>query len=267
VATKDTGTREADRIADLAIEDLEKLRSALVARMRQILRQLKVDDKGRLVDRQELGNLSVVRAQVLAALEDAGARQTVSVAEQRVAQAARAAERSLRDLPDEAKPDARATIVRALSGRTREIATAFSIARDRVVAAINTGSTSNASLEPLIGAISDEADIAFHRAEALVETAVISAARAMAFESVARANSALPVDLLVLRMVGPRDKKNRPFCRENVGKVFTTEAIMDLDNGQGIPVETTCGGYRCRHGWAAMSVAEAHERGLKIVGM
>lgn len=41
----------------------------------------------------------------------------------------------------------------------------------------------------------------------------------------------------------------RPFCREHLGKQYTLEQIRKMDNGQGIPVETGCGGYNCTHFW------------------
>lgn len=45
----------------------------------------------------------------------------------------------------------------------------------------------------------------------------------------------------------------RPFCRERVGKVYSTEEIRAMDNGQGLAVEYFCGGWNCRHRWVAFS--------------
>lgn len=52
-----------------------------------------------------------------------------------------------------------------------------------------------------------------------------------------------------LKYVGPLDDKTREFCAEHVGKVYTIDEILDLDNGQGLPVLTNMGGYNCRHEW------------------
>lgn len=54
--------------------------------------------------------------------------------------------------------------------------------------------------------------------------------------------------------VGPRDDKNRPFCRHvlDLKKSFSIAEIRDLDNDSRItlkPVFIFCGGWNCRHMW------------------
>lgn len=39
----------------------------------------------------------------------------------------------------------------------------------------------------------------------------------------------------------------RDFCRERVGKIFTLAELENMDNGQGLPVIPSLGGYNCRH--------------------
>jgi hypothetical protein len=53
--------------------------------------------------------------------------------------------------------------------------------------------------------------------------------------------------------MGPADSKNREFCRERVGKVFTREQIDQMDNGQIDNVFLTGGGYNCRHQFIEVS--------------
>jgi hypothetical protein len=48
---------------------------------------------------------------------------------------------------------------------------------------------------------------------------------------------------------GVLHENTRLFCREHLGKKFTIDEIRQMDNGQGIPVETSCGGYNCTHWW------------------
>jgi DNA-binding transcriptional MerR regulator len=48
---------------------------------------------------------------------------------------------------------------------------------------------------------------------------------------------------------GPISALTRPFCRAHAGKVFSLVEIDHMDNGQGLPVRTSCGGYNCRHTW------------------
>jgi hypothetical protein len=43
------------------------------------------------------------------------------------------------------------------------------------------------------------------------------------------------------------DQNSRPFCKEHLGKVYTIEELKAMDNGQGLPVETSLGGYFCTH--------------------
>lgn len=58
--------------------------------------------------------------------------------------------------------------------------------------------------------------------------------------------SALEDDALVM-YVGPRDEKNRPFCAERAGNIYTMKEVLSWDNGQGLPAAVYCGGYNCRH--------------------
>ena len=67
---------------------------------------------------------------------------------------------------------------------------------------------------------------------------------------------------LVYVYVGPRDGKNRPFCKTWVGKAVTQPSGMD--NGQGLDVADYCGGYNCRHSWAPTPTDEALRLGYRI---
>jgi len=56
----------------------------------------------------------------------------------------------------------------------------------------------------------------------------------------------------VQRMVytGPKDIKNRDFCRHLVGKAWNLEEISKMDNGTTLmPVSRFGGGWNCRHVW------------------
>lgn len=52
---------------------------------------------------------------------------------------------------------------------------------------------------------------------------------------------------------GPKDKKNRDFCSEHIGKTYTLAEIEKMDNGQGLPVLVYMGGWRCRHTWSPVA--------------
>lgn len=59
--------------------------------------------------------------------------------------------------------------------------------------------------------------------------------------------------------VGPKDLRNRPFCKERVGLVLTRDRIETLDNGQLPNPFVTGGGYNCRHSWLAVESQELRE--------
>lgn len=42
-------------------------------------------------------------------------------------------------------------------------------------------------------------------------------------------------------------KAERAFCVKHLGNDYTIEEIERMDNGQGLPVLTSCGGWRCQH--------------------
>lgn len=50
-------------------------------------------------------------------------------------------------------------------------------------------------------------------------------------------------------MGAPVDKVMRPFCRERYMKTYTRAEIDAMDNGQGLSVWESGGGWRCRHQW------------------
>jgi len=52
---------------------------------------------------------------------------------------------------------------------------------------------------------------------------------------------------------GPLDGITRSFCRELVGKVFTSSQIGQMRNYQLEPVLVRGGGYNCRHSWSPVS--------------
>ncbi len=266
-----------DEAADAAVADIEKLRKRMNRDIKRVLAKITVDTEGNIAARAELRNLTAVRAQLLQTLEDLGARAVVTVAERRAAAAAEDAASILRaflrasdPLFDPAfVPDVDAVVFRLLAGRMQQVAQLFTIATDEVRAAILAGTTTGVPLDELIADVQHVSGVAYHRAEALVETAVISSGRAVVAEGVERANRFSP-DLFVMRYVGPLDRKTRPFCRKVLTgptKVFTIGEIGRLDNGQGVPVAETCGGFRCRHAWAPLTVAEAHRRGWKVKGI
>lgn len=259
--------------ADAAIADIEKLRKVVNRDIKRVLAKIVVDGDGNIAARAELRNLTTIRTQALATLEELGARTVVTIAERRAAIAAEDAASILRaflratdPVFDPAfLPDFDQTVQQILTGRMQQVALTFGVAVDEVRRAILVGTTTGAPLDDLILDVQAKINTTFKRAEATVETAVISSGRAVVAESVERANMVKP-DLFLLRYVGPLDRKTRPFCRKILTgvKVHTVEAVQQMNNGTPLPVLTSCGAWRCRHAWAPITRKEANRRGFTI---
>lgn len=72
------------------------------------------------------------------------------------------------------------------------------------------------------------------------------------------------------RYQGPSsgDPKIRPFCKLKMeqtehGETWTSDEIDAMDNGQGLPVWTSNGGYNCRHNWIVAAGIKAGGAGGK----
>ena len=52
---------------------------------------------------------------------------------------------------------------------------------------------------------------------------------------------------------GPRDGITRPFCRALINLVVNEKQMRRLNNGQGLSVITSGGGYNCRHSWSPVT--------------
>lgn len=63
---------------------------------------------------------------------------------------------------------------------------------------------------------------------------------------------------------GPRDGITRRFCKPLINKVVTEAQMARLDNGQGLPVKLSGGGYNCRHSWSPVSQGFVDAAGLTM---
>jgi hypothetical protein len=63
---------------------------------------------------------------------------------------------------------------------------------------------------------------------------------------------------------GPRDGITRRFCKPLINKVVTEAQMARLDNGQGLPVKLSGGGYNCRHSWSPVSQGFVDTAGLTM---
>lgn len=61
---------------------------------------------------------------------------------------------------------------------------------------------------------------------------------------------------------GPKDGITRAFCRPLINKVVDKTQMGKLNNGQGLSVRTSGGGYNCRHSWSPVTESFMKAAGL-----
>jgi len=77
------------------------------------------------------------------------------------------------------------------------------------------------------------------------------------------AKAAEAYDLDLYLYTGPRDGITRSFCRPLINKVVDEKQMRKLDNGQGMPVKISGGGYNCRHSWSPITDTFMEAAGLQ----
>ena len=77
----------------------------------------------------------------------------------------------------------------------------------------------------------------------------------------AKAAEAYGLDLYLY--TGPRDGITRSFCRPLINKVVDEKQMGRLNNGQGMPVKISGGGYNCRHSWSPITDTFMEAAGLQ----
>jgi hypothetical protein len=252
-----SGADAAGPVADSAIEDLRAVREALQRDLLRILLQLDTNTgEDSLVRRQGQTAVAVYR-QVEQRLLDLG-DEVANVAGRRAVEAVAA----VVGAPPATLPlDVRQELDQIVNGQTADVVAVFRAANDEIRQAVARGITTGGSLADLVSSVAAKLDTSIKRAQFAVDAAVMAAGR-RAVVSIALDVEEGEGERMVFVYVGPRDQKNRPFCRTWVGK-----AVVDprsLDNGQKLPVEDYCGGYNCRHSWAPTPIPLAIDEGYRI---
>jgi hypothetical protein len=103
----------------------------------------------------------------------------------------------------------------------------------------------------LVDDIADALDISERQARTLYDTLASTFSRQVAQIG----TTGEPTEAFVY--VGPDDAKTRDFCAERVDKVFSRQAIENMDNGQLPNAMLTGGGYNCRHQFRRVSKLDA----------
>ena len=222
-------------------------------RMGRLLRELDRETRvGRITRQAEVARLASLRDQIRDVLRDSGydglaETATTSAFERAVAtvRASRAGAQAARfTVPFLAQrvEALRVLAVTDLLGQGDEVARVlYRAVRDSVLG----GAPADVVLERVALALDREVK----EIRTLYDTTTATFGRLMEQQ----ASTGTPDELFLF--AGPVDAKMRPFCADHIGKVYTRADIQQMDNGQGLDVLLTGGGYNCRHVWMALSPA------------
>ncbi len=258
--------------SDKAAARLKRDLGPVAKRLVRVLAEL-MEDVGNVTQAEALAEAAELENQILEAMEEAGIDDVLDDAEEEIARAAIEAAEGLG--VNTFSPSAQAAIEAVANQHMDQVADLFGEAatdiRRIVVGAMVTGE----DVEAMLGEVSEALDTTIGRAQSAVFTATQAVGRA---SQVATAEEILddpvylytgpagPGSLPKARQNFGADSKTRPFCEKYVGRAYTLAALSVLDNGQGLPVPSTLGGYNCRHLLTPMSRTEATEEGWEVVG-
>ena len=251
-----SGADLAGPIADEAIVDLRAAQDALERDLFRILLQLDTQPGEDSLVRRQGQTAAAVYRQIADRLAQAG-EDAISVAGQR---ALAAVEAVVGAAPATLPLDVRAELDQIVERQAADVVRVFRGAEQEMRAAVARGVLSGGSLGDIVADVSVKMDTTYRQAQAAVDAAIMAVGRrAVMAEAQIAADEGID---LVYVYVGPRDGKNRPFCKTWVGKAVTQPSGMD--NGQGLDVADYCGGYNCRHSWAPTPTDEALRLGYRI---
>jgi hypothetical protein len=250
-----SGADAAGVVADAAVEDLRRLEQALERDLLRILLSLDTMPGEDSLVRRQAQTSAAVLAQVRRRLEAEGETLT-GVVGQRAIEAVAAV---LGTPPSTLSVDVRRELDAIVGGQVADVVAVFKLAREEMRDAVSRGITSGGSLADVIEEVRARLSTTYVRASAAVDAAIMAVGRRAVVSAARELDGELD---LVYVYVGPRDAKNRPFCKLWVGKAVTNPAR--LDNGQGLPADDYCGGFGCRHSWAPTTVETAVAEGIEI---
>ena len=245
-------------IADAAVADLEAIRVQLDREIRRALLKLNTAPGEDTLVKAQGRVAAQVASQVDAAMKTRGLKAIEGVLRDRAIESALAALGGV-DLPVSVTTE----IDAILKSQTKDIADVFGDASSTIRRAIALGTTTSASLSDLIDGVAEKVGATVTKAAAAVDASVMAAGRTAVIRAATEAADGI-VNLVYLYS-GPKESRNRPFCRLHVGKALTESGIAQADNGQGLPVDAFAGGYNCRHVWSPMTLAEAQRRKIEIL--
>jgi hypothetical protein len=83
--------------------------------------------------------------------------------------------------------------------------------------------------------------LGFSQVNTLANTAVAQ------FDNAVHIENAIQAGVTYYLYDGIKHTNSRPFCKDRVDHVYTLDELRAMDNGQGLSVVTSLGGYNCTH--------------------
>lgn len=250
-----SGAAAAGVVADAAVEDLRLLERRLESDLIRILVTLDTVPGEDSLTRRQAQTSAAVLSQVQRRLQAEG-EALAGVAGLRAIEAVGAV---LGAPPATLPVSVREELDAIVNGQVADVVAVFRASADSVRDAVNAGVTTGGSLGDLIEAVRGDLSTTYLRAQAAVDAAIMAVGRRAVLAAARELEGELD---LVYVYVGPRDAKNRPFCKAWVGKAVTDPSA--LDNGQKLPADDFCGGYGCRHSWAPTPMETAVAEGIRV---
>lgn len=106
----------------------------------------------------------------------------------------------------------------------------------------------------LAASVSETLGTSLAQAETIADTSISTFYRTITDKGYQQIEADLPGFKIRYKYLGPLDRITRPFCTKlevasRAGRSWTRDQINRMNNGQKMPVFTTCGGFNCRHQW------------------
>lgn len=258
-----TDTLSATFAADLAVVLRDTERRLVV-----LLRAMDVQ-AGRITRQAEIARLANLRDQIREALRVSGydglAQTATSSAFERMVATARASRAGAAAARFFTQPFAQRVAALAVLA-AEDLWHQGEVIAQALYRVVRDGVLGGARTDVLLERLAETLDREVSEVRTLYDTATATFGRVMEQQG-----STGESDELFL-FAGPVDAKMRPFCADQIGKVYTRAAIEQLDNGQRLDVLTSCGGWNCRHVWMRLSefselapLANTGERAPEVV--
>lgn len=246
-----TDARLIDALTDSFADELAIVLDLLKTKIRALVRQLETDTTGRIVAKQQNLSLALkMRADLTAALEQAGYHDLAVRAVDEPMD--RLAMRVLKGAADPVSLGA-FDLDALVAMKQIRLAELLQVGEDFAVQLWRVTLDGVLGLRPVLDLVEDIADIldsSSRQARTIYDTLTSTLSRQVALIG----STGEPDEAFLY--VGPDDDKTREFCADRVDRVYSRQAIDEMDNGQLPNPMLTGGGYNCRHQFRRVSALD-----------